>query len=234
MAHRALILLTRVAPENKSDVSHDEKMSLVWRLLEESTVIHHDGEEKPYCWTMDYDKDTKSATLIFSSIFPDVTAKLIEKAKNIIGSAIRINQANWIPNHAMAIQDIDYLDTWARISSTNGVVSWKTIHPTIDSIRRLKKKTYDIDTDLTGFTNDIRDILIRKAKKFLQKDFAKEDIQIRHVHRLNYGHVDYKGMKIPYQNISCKIIAPQEIIELAVYGGIGSKTGSGFGMVDAA
>lgn len=228
--HRVLVILNR---DGNTPVNHDEKMSLIWRLLE-NTAVHHDEVEKPYTWTIEKTGANKY-TLTFSSIDTSISEVFLKKAKNSLNQAIQIESSFWIPLLAMPIQDIPFLENFARIETQNGVVCWKQTHTVDkDGTEHHGKVTFDINTDKNGFIEALKRKLIRRAKLFLHKDFNESEIQIKFLRRLNYGCVEYKGLKTPYQNVSFKIIAPKELIELLVYGGLGAKTGSGFGMVLAA
>lgn len=208
-------------------------MSLVWRLLE-NTPVHHDEDEKPYTWTIEKSGEN-NYTLTFSSIDTNISKLFLDNASKNTNQAIQIEDSFWVPVLAVPVRDIPFLENWARIETRNGMICWKQTH-TVDKNgkERHGKQTYDINTDKAGFIKAFKQRLIRRAKLFLGQTYTEDDIQVKFLQRTNYGYVEYKGLKTPYQNITCKLIAPKPIIELAVYAGVGTKTGSGFGMVLAA
>lgn len=223
--HRAMILLNR---NGTTEVTHDEKMSLVWRLLRD-TPVQHKNMEKPYTWTFE-ESGVNIYTLTFSCIDSSITELFLKKAQASLNQAIQIERSLWIPRMAMPIQDIPYLQNVARIETQNGMICRHWYRYPSGRGRR----TFYIKTDKEDFIEAMKKQLVRRAKLFFHKEIQTSDIQIKFLRLLNYGDVQYKGRRIHYQNITFKIIAPKEIVELLVYGGAGTLTGSGFGMVLAA
>lgn len=223
--HRVMVLLNR---KGTDEVTHDEKMSLVWRMLR-GTPVQHTNMEKPYTWAME-ESGADTYTLTFSCIDPAITELFLKKAQETVNQAIQIERSFWIPVLAMPIQDIPYLQNVARIETQNGMICrhWYR-YPTGRG-----RRTFYIRTDKEDFIAAVKRQLVRRAKLFSHKEFQTSDIQIKFLRLVNYGDVQYKGRQLHYQNVTFKIIAPKEIIELLVYGGAGSLTGSGFGMVLAA
>lgn len=222
-SRRAMLIFKHTSMANK-EFTHDDAVKLVWRFLNKrETQIQHHFVEKPYVWHIVPNGDN-FFSLVFSSIFPEITKDFYEEAKSMENGVVEVNSSMVTVISVNPIADLDYIGEYLRISSYNLVCQKNVRH----------KKTSVNATEKEDFCAAIVSRLVRRAKVFLNLDISEEDIQVKFPKQLSFGTKKYKDGLIPVQDVEMKLVAPKEIIELALYSGVGSKSGSGFGTVYSA
>jgi CRISPR-associated endoribonuclease Cas6 len=224
--HRIVVLINKL---NGPEVTRDNEVSLLWRFLEKNKNLQHNQEEKTFTWNMEAGA-LSSYTMTFSSYDTKLVNDFFEIAKGLAGQAVTVGTTIWQVKEAMEIQDIDYIGEAIRISTVNGMVA---MHKAYNAEGKKYNKTYDILTDKEAWISSVINRLIRRTNNFFGTAYEKKDVSITRLTLDGYDTVKYKNASIPVQNVQFKLSAPKEIIESAIYGGIGSHTGSGFGMTAA-
>ena len=232
MDHRATIILERIQMGNK-EISHDEKMALVWRLVEETDKNIHKNEEKPYTWAFTEQGD-QHYTLLFSSIDDSIMEKFAARAEELKGKGLSIGSNIWKISEVISIEDYPFFNPTMRLMSLTGAYFYE---PTegfhkVTGKPIVYKRRVRVDNEPEEVANQIRFRLVRRANKYLGTNFTEDDVKIRYVELIpGSGHIEYKNRTMGIQTITFRIKAPKEIMETALYGGIGALTGSGFGAV---
>lgn len=215
MTHRCSIILEKIT--GPADVSQDEKMGIVWKLLG-NTQYHHKNEEKPYTWSFDT-SDNKFFTLVFSSIIPDVSEQIFNYATQLKGQAISEMGVIWKITDTLSIEDEAFWGNFLRVSSLVGAVVMRG---------RTSVKAKD-NPEL--FKSMIANQLARRTERFMHEKVDLEQIHVKFPSSIGYGFTPYKGGNIPWESVTFKLVAPEAVLKTAYYGGIGQKTGSGFGFI---
>ena len=232
MDHRATIALERIQMGNK-EISHDEKMALVWRLVEETDKNIHKNEEKPYTWVLTEQGD-QHYTLLFSSIDDSIMEKFAARAEELKGKGLSIGSNIWKISEVISIEDYPFFNPTMRLMSLTGAYFYQLTageHKVTGAPINYKRRVSVADEPKEA-ANQIKFRLIRRANKYYGTNFTDDDVDVRYVELIpGSGHIEYKGRTLSSQKVTFRIKAPKEIMETALYGGIGALTGSGFGAV---
>ena len=231
MSHRIIVSFKRIG---KHKANRDEEVSLLWRLLREKGDEQHNGKEKNFCWNMDVSDDPSMYSMVFSSIDTSVTDCLMRESKRLMESGTGIEVVGgsiWTVASVMPVEDFPYIGETISLVSTTGMISIRNAW----DYRKNKacRRTHFLHDEegYIGWVRQARKRLCRRTNKFMGTDYTEDDIVFEKVKQLGVSAVNYKGRNAPVQNVRVKIRAPKEVLETALYGGLGSSTGSGFGMV---
>jgi len=231
--HRVTVILERIQMSAEAELSRDAKMALVWRLIQETDKNIHKNEEKFYTWHFDTQNEQKY-TLLFSCLDNDILEKFVNRANELKGQGLSVGTDIWKIVEVIPIEDYPFLSASLRLQSLNGAC-----------IRHLVRGFHSIKGEDTLLTRDIyvkydsalaveilKHHLVKRANKIYGTEYTKDDVGIRYLELLpGSERVTYKDRRMASQLVTFRIKAPKEIMETALYGGIGSLTGSGFGSV---
>ena len=227
--HRLIISFNRLATH---PVTRDEEVSLLWRLLKETEENTHDNAVKYYCWNMRQLDYSDFFSMVFSAVDVHVTEELLKNATALKesghGREVR-GGGVWTVTSVIPIDDLQYFGEAISLVSTSGMLAHR------------KQRCGDKRSYRTFFLNDrttaeawkqqLQERLVRRTNDFFGTDYTLADVQIIKAKHIFTETIMYKGGKRIAQYVRLKIKAPQEVLEMALYGGIGTSTGSGFGMV---
>ena len=227
-SHRAMVILHRLTKTDHTVlVDHDNKMALVWRFMKEQWFPHREAE-KPYCWDLSTN-DGEYYNLTFSCITPEVTGWFLQAAKKCEGTCLNVGTEFWQVEKVMPVQDLPFIANYLRLSSMNGLQCF-----TMKRVNETKKCRVLIHAgeDPERFITSIKTRLIRRTKEFMDVDIPEDAVKIQHLNTMaGIISIPYKHSRIRTQQVTFKLVAPKEVLEMALYGGIGKETGSGFGFM---
>ena len=219
--HKAFVLMKKLNGElNSGQLSHDDKVPLVWRLLYGLKDNRHDKRMKPFTWDMTVSEADNTVTLAFSSILEEFTDALLAEAKRVMeaGAALQFGHGNlWTVTGVFPVEDLPYIGKSIRLETLNGMVC--------------KGRGKFLASKEPGWQEAIIASLCRRAKEFLAVDVPADVVSIPFVEHKDYPKVMYKGCKMSLENVNLLLKGPRPILEIAIYNGLGSHTGSGFGAV---
>lgn len=223
--HRIAVLIKKIG---QTPVIHDNLVSLIWNILvagnaETANQLHKSKDKyRPYVWATEEWPNSDGYTVTFSSIKPEITNIFLEGCKAIQqeGTAITINANLYQIQAIIPIKDMHYIGKSITVRSCS---------PIITSTKKNNIKKYLLyHADPDFYAQRLTDNLRRRTKAF----FGEEpEAQINIIHPGVHVHTEYKGTKIPGRQITAKITGSPEAIKTVIYGGLGERTGSGFGMV---
>ncbi|MBR2215860.1 MAG: hypothetical protein IJ849_08905 [Selenomonadaceae bacterium] len=227
--HRLVITLNRLG---KLPLTRDEEVSLLWRLLRGWEEERHDNSVKYYCWNMTGAEGTPLYSLVFSAVDTKITAAVWQAAEGLKakGSGIEVVGGSvWTILSVMPVEDFPYLGEAVSLISTSGMLSHR-------KQRREGRRSYQTfflnnPASVGEWIKQMQQRLARRTNDFFGTDYAPEDVLIDKAKHIATETVMYKGGKRLAQFVRLKIRAPREVLVMAIYGGIGTSTGSGFGMV---
>ena len=211
-----------------SPVIHDNLVSLVWHLLaagdkEKAGELHRDQSDfRPFVWAAEEWPDAKGYTLTFSSLKKEITQLFAQGAEKIqsAGEALLIEGNLYLPTRCIPVRDLYYIGK---------NVTLRAVSPVVITQRNAQgKKEYcfypaNPETWLSQFKSN----LARRAAAWHGKEVGPIHVEI-----LNPGThavTQYKGQPVRGRYLEVKITGSPEVLETAIYGGLGKRTGSGFG-----
>lgn len=220
-------------------VKHDNYVSLIWTFLtlgnpDLAAKLHHEGNAKknaaypqsrfrPYVFGVEAWPDEAGFTITFSSVQPEITATVMAGCR----AALQKKEALAIETHlfevqkAIPIQDLIYIGKNMTL---------KACSPVVASIRKNQTKTYLLYHENPEFwANRIARNLASRTHAYL--GVAPREIKVVVMDAGKHIATVYKDTKIPGRYVTVKIYGEPEALQMALYGGIGERTGSGFGMV---
>ena len=219
--HKAFVLMKKLnGSVSPSSLIHDDKVALVWRLLHGMKDNRHDKKMKPFTWDMAVNEADSTVTLFFSSILEEFTEALLAEAKHLLetGAALQFGHGSlWAVSGVFPVEDLPYIGKSIRLETLNGMVC--------------RGRGKILASKEPGWKDAVIASLCRRAKEFLGVNVAAEEVSIPFVEHRGYPKVMYKGCNMSLENVNILLKAPRPILEVALYNGIGSHTGSGFGAV---
>lgn len=231
MSHRVNISFYR-QPIGTEDMpmTHEEALSLLWFLLGVTDKEAHKNKEKPFCWDFIPQRDGYYS-LFFSSICEEDVTKVYQKAQ-ACKEAFQYRGNLLTIVSATPIADYVYYDNHLRLTSSSGAYLVRHLYD--PQKNRRHKVSINAVSDPESCGELIRNKLIHRCQLFKGEDVKPTDIRISYLKsatRRPYDTCDAFHTKMPLQCVTFKLEAPVPILDTALYGGIGSCTGSGFGMV---
>lgn len=219
--HKAFVLMKKLdTPLGPQGITHDEKVALIWRLLSGMEGNRHDKKMKPFTWDMAVNEADSTVTLSFSSVVEEFTDVLLAEADRIMneGKALQLGHgALWTVIGVFPVEDLPYIGRSIRLETVTGMVC--------------KGRGKFLASKEAGWKEAVIRGLCRKAHEFLGAEIAPEEVSIPLVEHRGYPKVIYKGCRMSLEDVSLLLKGPRPILEVAIYNGLGSHTGSGFGAV---
>ena len=221
-------LLAALKAQSDHIMSHDEKMALIWKLINPNRFWHK-HEMKPFTWNISY-VGGQIYNLLFSSISAGDTAYIKNSLLACEGSISLPNYGtNYIINDLMDLPDYDLKDGVIRLYSISGCQCFK--HKQKPGTRKKYYALVSAEEAPEDFATSIKNNIIRRGEKFLDRHIDEDEVSVKYVELERTARVKYKTGNILTQFVSLQLKAPKDIQKVAAYGGIGKETGSGFGFV---
>lgn len=202
----------------------DQAVTFFWRLLSAgdealAKQLHGSKEKfKPYAWAY------KQGMLTFASVREDIALALKEGAISLIGQGIMIENNVFEVKKVLPIQPVQ------RIS---GRMTVKALSPIALSYRGEdgKKKPVFLDQDEELWKKLLAQNLVRRTNAFLNLELLPNAVGVRIVQKGFPCSIPYKFPVPARADVVIELMGEPEAIEVALYGGLGERTGSGFGLV---
>jgi len=225
--HSAVITLKFFAGE----LTREQEIGIFWRLAGKAEKLVHNEQEKPY---MFYLKQIGEGIheLNISSINPDIIEAFVENARSLIeaGEGIDVQGIKIRPLDVFPVKDLDFIGEKVVLATETGCCCCKRIRT-----KTGKRSRYYLNPSKESDAEEWKAIIARKlserAAMFMGEEVPPEDIQIDILQVLDREFVKYKSARLPTDKVQIEIAAPSPVIFTAIYGGIGSHTGAGFGAV---
>ncbi len=233
MKHRVTVILERIQMGNITEISHDEKMALVWRLIEETDKNVHKNDEKMYTWCLN-EQGERKYSLLFSSIDTTILEQFTKRAEELKNQGLTVGSNIWKITDVIPLEDYPFLNPTMRLQSLSGAYVYQLVeepHNDTGEIMQFKHSVH-IGHNPTLAANIIKHRLVRRANTVYGTEYTDNDVTIRYIELIPGSEpVHYKHRTIGSQMLTFRIKAPKEVMETALYGGVGHLTGSGFGSV---
>lgn len=236
--HSAVITLSML--NLKKIHSREYDVGIFWRLMGRTKRILHNNQEKPYMFYfrtlhvvgMNVNPFDCYRELVIHSIDPVVIDTCINNVRKLIkaGEAVDVQGVAVRPIDAYPIKDLEYIGKKVYLATETGCCCCKRIRT-----KSGKRSRYYLDPSKESDKEEWKLIIARKlatrAKRFLGEEVPDESIDIDILETGARQFVNYKSANLPTDFVKVKISAPAPIVFTAIYGGIGSHTGAGFGAV---
>lgn len=231
--HRVTVMLERIQMGSAAEVSHNEQMALVWRLIQETDKNIHKNDEKMYTWNF-CELGNQKFSILFSGIDLDIVGRFVKRAMELKGQGLTVGLNIWKITDVIPLEDYPFLNSTLRLQSIGGAYIaqsvWEPHNETGEVMQFYHSVNVDYHPELAAMI--IKKHLVSRANKVYNTDYTDKDVFIKYVEHVPGSEpVYYKRRTIASQMVTFRIWAPKEIMETALYGGIGLMTGSGFGSV---
>lgn len=204
----------------------DSMVSLVYRILaagnREVAASLHDTRSKFKPFVFAGEDHGSTMSILFSSVRPEITGVFAAGVANLRGNILAFEAGTCEVSDIVPITDFIIRQNRIKV---------KTASPIVLSRCTAGKKDYILYRH--GKENDWLIALKRNlAKRYLA--LCGEEREPEEITVLSHGRaapVLYKGGKVLARHMALEIRGCPELLETTIYGGIGERTGSGFGMV---
>jgi len=206
-------------------LSHGQIVAMVYQLLSAGNAELAGGLHKPAQkfkpFTHAADESKGSCTLYFSSFMPEITGTFLAGAGRYQAGGLMLGNCLYKIIDSVSIPDVSHLP---------GKMTIKTLSPIVLSrCAENRKKEYILyPKNEKVWLDALARNLAKRVLAFYGKD---AQVEIQAVTRGKAALVEYQQTKIPARHMTLKITGGPEVLEMAIYGGLGERTGSGFGMV---
>ena len=225
MSRQVIVLFNKIAGEK---INHDAALSLVWHVLNHSsdkgfiTQLHDNKQIKPFTWS--FSDGVKECSIRFSSIMEDITDRFIDGAKKLGVNAFMTSGGGVFQvTGVFPIHDLEHIgDSILLSSSPDSGIS-------VSSGINGKRHFLLFEKERKAWVKRVENNLIHRAEVFFGVKNPKVSVKVLKVH--GYEAVLFKNFKLPVQYAFLKVSGSKEVLETALYGGVGNNTGSGFGLV---
>ena len=224
MYHRVNLTIKKLTP---APMSQDEGISFIWKIFQKADLDFmrkwHDSDTiKPFTWNIEQ-YSPADFTVSFSSILPDIAKCFKAGCDGLKGKAIQIAGGSTIYiDKSYIIEDIGYIGKSIWLQSISGITLTKRHNHKKDYIR--------ITNNQNIWVERLKNNLLRRTEQFTN-NAADNFVEISKLHIEGLANIKYKQASIPVQFAKIKLIGSKNVIETALYGGLGEHTASGFGMV---
>lgn len=221
--HRATVIFKK---HGKHEMNYNDSVSAVYQILaagnENLASDLHNATSKFKPFTYAKQEISGSMSIMFSSVQPEITAAFLSGAESLKGTGLIFGDTIYEIQDFIPIADIRLWEEKIKV---------KTVSPLVLSRCNNGKKEYIL------YRKGEEDIWLKALQRNIAKRmlaFTGKEIEPENIRTLNHGQavlVSYQGGKVPARHISLEIKGCPDVLKTAVYGGIGERTGSGFGMV---
>ena len=229
--HKFIALLKTSEPLKSIELWHGVGIQFLWNGLLQGGCVKHDNQQKPFCWNVEA-KGLDTAVLTFTSIVEDITSYAIKKAQEARDGKAYLPLAgniNVLVQEVYPIVDVPYLHNSVSLKTISGMIC-RTGKVKIYGQSKPRRYLTTRDNGKEWKENIIGS-LVRKTNMFLGTAYKKEDVSIDHIQCNGFRRTAYHNHKYGCEIVSFVLRGPDEVLQAAIYGGIGSKNPSGFGMV---
>lgn len=220
--HRAVAILTRLTPQ---EVPHDSYMTLVWHILKAGNPQLadelHTAKGRFRCYVWGIEEWATGGTMTFSSIRPEITKAFLEGCANLSGTAVLCGPVPLLVAQAVPIKDLEYYGASMRLMAK------APISVTVRGDNGKKQHVF-FTKNPDVWVRRVSENLRARAKAFLG---VTPEFRLEVVDPGSHRAVRYKEGDIPGRYATVKAVGDADAIRMAIYGGLGEHTGSGFGLV---
>ncbi len=228
--HSAVLMLKIFA----DDLTQEQKIGIFWRLAGKVGALVHSNQEKPY---MFYFRKPSFGLyeLNISSLDASIIKAYISNAEAMIatGEAVDVQGLKVRPVDVFPVKDLDYIGEKVCLVTETGCCCCKRIRT-----KSGKRSRYYLDPRKESDVEEWKAIIARKlaarTKMFMGVEVPEDTVSVDIISTKPRQFINYKSANLPTDFVQIEVSAPTPAVFTAIYGGIGSHTGAGFGAVRVA
>ena len=228
--HSAVLMLKIFA----DDLTQEQKIGIFWRLAGKVGALVHSNQEKPY---MFYFRKPSFGLyeLNISSLDASIIKAYISNAEAMIatGEAVDVQGLKVRPVDVFPVKDLDFIGEKVCLVTETGCCCCKRIRT-----KSGKRSRYYLDPRKESDVEEWKAIIARKlaarTKMFMGVEVPEDSVSVDIISTKPRQFVNYKSANLPTDFVQIEVSAPSPAVFTAIYGGIGSHTGAGFGAVRVA
>ena len=228
--HSAVLMLKIFA----DDLTQEQKIGIFWRLAGKVGALVHSNQEKPY---MFYFRKPSFGLyeLNISSLDASIIKAYISNAEAMIatGEAVDVQGLKVRPVDVFPVKDLDFIGEKVCLVTETGCCCCKRIRT-----KSGKRSRYYLDPRKESDVEEWKAIIARKlaarTKMFMGVEVPEDTVSVDIISTKPRQFVNYKSANLPTDFVQIEVSAPSPAVFTAIYGGIGSHTGAGFGAVRVA
>lgn len=217
-------------------LTREQEIGIFWRLAGKAESLVHNNQEKPYMFYFNPVNPSEGLyELNISSIDSDIISACMDSVRELIdaGEAVDVQGLKVRPVDVFPVKDLEYIGEKVCLVTETGCCCCKRIRT-----KAGKRSRYYLDpkreNDIEEWKNIIARKLSARTKMFLGIDIPTELIRVDVLDVKAREFVSYKSANLPTDKVQVEITAVSPVIFTAIYGGLGSHTGAGFGAVRVA
>ncbi len=226
--YHSAVLMLKIFADN---LTQEQKIGIFWRLAGKVGAMVHSNQEKPY---MFYFRNPSFGLyeLNINSLDANIIKAYIKNAEAMIatGEAVDVQGLKVRPVDVFPVKDLDYIGEKVCLVTETGCCCCKRIRT-----KSGKRSRYYLDPRKESDIEEWKAIIARKlaarAKMFMDVEVPEDAINVDILGTKPRQFVNYKSANLPTDRVQIEVSAPPSIVFTAMYGGIGSHTGAGFGAV---
>ena len=229
--YHSAVLMLKIFTDS---LTEEQKIGIFWRLAGKVGALVHSNQEKPY---MFYFRKPSFGLyeLNISSLDASIIKAYISNAEAMIatGEAVDVQGLKVRPVDVFPVKDLDYIGEKVCLVTETGCCVCKRIRT-----KSGKRSRYYLDPRKENDVEEWKGIIARKlaarTKMFTGNEVEEGSIAVEVIDATRREFVNYKSANLPTDKVQIEITAPSPAVFTAIYGGIGSHTGAGFGAVRVA
>ncbi len=231
MSHKAIVQFNGI--KNAKAENRTTWVAAVWKLMEVSGLknvqeIHDENDVKGFVWNIE--EQQGKFTMEFASIRTELVDAVINGAKKIIEKGTAINLSGDViikPTEVIEVEDFRISDGRIRLSPVSGIIVSRAAKK--NGVRR-HKGVNPFDEN-RKFTTAIKNNLLAKTQKFTGAKISENDVSLRIISSGRSIDMPFRGIPLVGHMCSIQITGPKQVIETALYAGLGNMNGLGFGLM---
>lgn len=215
------------------NLTREQEIGIFWRLAGKAESLVHNNQEKPYMFYINPVNTSEGLyELNVNSIDPNIIEACYESVTALVkaGEAVDVQGLKVRPVDAFYVKDLDYIGEKVCLTTETGLCCCKRIRT-----KTGRRSRYYLDPRKSSDIEEWKAILARKlsdrTKQFMDIEIPAETINIDILDVQSREFITYKSANLPTDRVQVEISAVSPVIFAAIYGGLGSHTGAGFGAV---
>lgn len=231
MSHKAIIQFEGI--KNANTENRSAWVATIWKLLEISGFpnvqeMHDNNELKGFVWNVT--EEQGKYTMEFSSIRAELVEAVIDGAKKIIEKGTALPLADDViikPTNVFAVEDFRIPEGKIRLTPVSGVI----VNKAFRAKGKLHHEGINPYEDNQNFIRIIKKNLLAKVRKFTDAKISDDDVSLRIISSGRAVNMPFRGIPLTGHMCSIQVTGPKQVLETALYAGLGRMNGLGFGLM---
>ena len=235
MSHRVVVRFEGI--KNAHAWDRPAWVAAIWRLftlsgMKDVAKFHDYNDSKGFIWNLE-EVSQNNFSLEFASIREDLVQAVSDGAKSLIqkGEALSLSKDVILKVlDVVPVQDFAIVDGSLRLNAVSGIIVNR--HTKI-GCGKGKRRHYAVSPyeNRDSYLGRIKRNLIAKVRAFCDKTLTEEDFGVSILSAGLSQSISYQNISLQGYPCSLQITGPKEVLEVALYAGVGTHNGFGCGML---